>query len=146
MLTDILIYSPMFMAIIALIIKWQGMKKYIPAGLFASLYANVVCHIAMYFNCWTYPHKLEEAIVNCIVVPVLAMFWIRYAPAKISGLLAWNLLWTGILTVFEYYGERYTDVIKYHNGYAWYHSLLLWFISWFVWYGFHLWFSRQEET
>lgn len=146
MLTNILIYSPMIMAIIALIIKWKGMKKFIPAGLFSSLCANIICHIGMYFDCWIYPHKIEEVIVNCVVVPVLAMYWVRYAPSGISGLLAWNLLWSSILTVFEYYVERFTDVIKYHDGYDWYFSFGLWVISWFIWYGFHIWFNKKEET
>ena len=145
MLTNILIYSPMIASIMALIIKRRGMKKYIPAGLFSSLFANIVCHFALYLNWWTYPFEMEETIVNCVVVPVLAMYWIRYAPTKISGLIAWNLFWTGILTAFEYYGERFTNVIKYHNGYDWYFSLLLWFISWFIWLGFHIWFNKKDE-
>jgi len=136
----------MIAAILALIIKWNGMKKYIPAGLFSSLFANMVCHIAMYLNWWTYPYKLEETIVNCIVVPVLAMYWIRYVPTKISRLIAWNLLWTCVLTVFEYCGERFTNVIKYYDGYDWYFSLLLWFMSWFIWYGFHIWFNKKDEA
>lgn len=143
-LTFIFTYGPMVVSILALIIKWNGMKKYIPVGLFASLYANGVCHIAMVLNCWTYPNKIEEAIVNCVVVPVLAMFWIRYAPSQVSRLITWNLIWTGILTGFEFYGERYTNVIKYHNGYDWYYSFVLWFISWFIWYGFHIWFNNKD--
>lgn len=144
MLITILIYGPMIAAILALIIKWKGMKKYIPAGLFASLFATIICHFAMVLNWWMYPNKIEEPIVNCIVVPVLAMFWIRYAPSQVSGLITWNLIWTGILTVFEFYGERFTNVIKYLDGYDWYYSFVLWFISWFIWYGFHNWFNNKK--
>jgi len=145
MLTHVFTYGPMIAAIIALIIKWRGMKKYIPAGLFASLYANVICHIAMSLNCWTYPNKLEEAIANCVVVPVLAMYWIRYAPIRLSYFIYWNLLWTSVLTFFEYVGERFTNVIQYLDGYDWYWSFILWFVSWFIWYGFHKWFNYNKE-
>ena len=144
MLINILIYGPMIAAILALIIKWNGMKKYIPAGLFASLFANIICIFAMVFNWWMYPNKIEGPIVNCIVVPVLAMFWIRYAPSQVSGLITWSLIWTGILTLFEFYGERFTNIIRYLNGYDWYYSFVLWFISWFVWYGFHNWFNNKK--
>ncbi|MBC7075845.1 MAG: competence protein [Syntrophomonadaceae bacterium] len=144
MLTSIFTYGPLAAAVLALAINWRGMKKYIPAGLFASLYANIVCHVAMNFNLWTYPNKIEEAIVNCVIVPVLAMFWIRYRPNRFYGLLKWNLVWTGILTGFELYAERFTGVIKYHNGYDWYYSFILWFVSFFVWYGFYIWFNVEE--
>lgn len=143
MLTNIFTYGPMVAAILALIIKWDGMKKYIPVGLFSSLFANGICHIAIKLNWWTYPNTLEESIVNCIVVPVLAMFWVRYAPGQFSRLIMWNLIWTSILTGLEFYGERFTNVIKYHDGYDWYYSFLLWFISWFIWYGFHIWFNNE---
>ncbi|MEN6349871.1 MAG: CBO0543 family protein [Syntrophomonas sp.] len=146
MLKNLVIYVPMIAAILALIIKWREMKPYIPAGLFASLFANILCHIAMHLNWWTYPYRIEEPIVNCIIVPVLAMYWIRYAPTKIFGLVVWDLLWTGILTTIEYYVERITNIIKYSDGYHWYYSLLLWFISWFIWYGFHIWFNIPDET
>ena len=142
--TNILTYGPMLAAILALIIKWNGMKKFIPAGLFACFYATIVCHIAMALNWWTYPNELMESIVNCILVPVSAMFWIRYAPPRLSGLIIWNLLWSSILAVSEFYAERFTNVIKYYNEYDWYYSFVLWIISWFVWYAFHIWFNDKD--
>lgn len=39
-------YISMAVAILALIIKRKGMKRYVPVGLFASFYANIMCTIA----------------------------------------------------------------------------------------------------
>lgn len=144
MLTAIFTYGPLLIAILALIIKWKGMKKYIPVGLFASLYANIICHIAMSLNYWTYPFRAEEAIVNCVLVPVATMLWVRYAPARLSGLFFWNLIWTTTLSGLEYFTERFTTVITYMDGYTWYYSFVLWFISWFIWYGFNIWYCSED--
>jgi hypothetical protein len=122
------------------------MKKYITTGLFSSWAAYLICHISMSFPFWSYSDKLEEIFIDGLIVPVLAMLWVRYAPSSTLWLIAWNLLWTLPLTGLEYLGERYSSVIKYHNGYDWYHSLALWFISWFVWYAFHKWFTRDTST
>lgn len=145
-LTQVFMFFPPVIAIILLAVNWQGMKKYIPAGLFAAFCAEIICHIAAIYTIWSYPIKPEEILVNFIMVPVLAMFWIRYAPRRLVSLFYWNLLWTIPLTLLEHFAETYTNVIKHHNGYAWYHSLPLWFISWFVWYGFHKWFYNAKPT
>jgi hypothetical protein len=142
-LTQLFTYVPPVIAIAALIIKWRGMGEYLPAGLFASWFANFVCHSAMIFNFWSFSWDFEEAIINCILVPVAVMFWLRYFPRGKISLLFWNLLWTIPLTGLECISERFSNVIQYHHGYDCYYSLLLWFISWFVWYGFHQWFHKE---
>jgi hypothetical protein len=59
--------------------------------------------------------------------------------------IKWTLLWTTILTGIEYLAVRYTDMISYYNGYNWYHSYILWLISWYIWYSFHKWFYKEGE-
>ncbi|MDR3560419.1 MAG: competence protein [Negativicutes bacterium] len=134
-------------AVIAFILLRQGMKPFIPVGLFASLYANVWCYLAMRFGWWDFPARLVPFVreisvpANMLIVPVMAMIWVRYSPMK---RLYWALLWTCGLTGGEFLIERYTAVLKYHSGYDWYFSFLLWFASWFIWYYFHRWFWRKD--
>lgn len=133
-------------ALCALLLKYKGMKPYIPVAMFASLYANLWCYVATYFNWWEYPIQLvsiDEDIsvtTNMIIVPIAAMFWIRYSP---MSRIKWAFLWTTLLTIPEYLLERHTNAIKYHSGYDWYHTYLLWLISWFIWYQFHKWFYND---
>ncbi|HWP95316.1 MAG TPA: CBO0543 family protein [Syntrophomonadaceae bacterium] len=145
-LTKFFLYGPPILALILLIIKWPGMKKFLPAGLFASLAANSICHVGMIFDLWSYPFQIEEALVNCLIVPVMAMFWIRYAPSGRWRLLYWSIIWSLPLTGLEYVGVHYSNIFKYGNGYDWYYSLILWLLSWFVWYGFHLWFYNDSPN
>ncbi len=141
-------YLSVFIAIVAVIVSYKELKYFIPVGLFASFYANIVCYIANYFDWWEFPIRVLPGIrdisfsVNAIIVPVLAMFWIRYSP---MSRIKWALLWTTILTGIEYLSERYTDMIAYSNGYDWYYSYILWLISWFIWYSFHRWFYKDGE-
>lgn len=144
-------YGSMAVAAAALLIKIKGMKEYVPVGMFASLYANAWCFVAMNLNWWDFPARIidkPEDIslpANMVVVPIIAMFWVRYAPLRLRELILWAFLWTTVLTGFEFLLERYTNVLKYHDGYAWYFSYLLWFASWFLWYGFHLWFYNGRR-
>ncbi|EGO65538.1 CBO0543 family protein [Acetonema longum] len=141
-------YSSIFIAITAVIIARKELKRFIPIGLFASLYANLFCYIANYLNWWEFPARLFPGVkdisftFNVIIVPVLAMFWIRYSPLT---RIKWALLWTTILTGLEYWSERYTGLIAYHNGYDWYHSFILWLITWYIWYSLHKWFYKDGE-
>jgi len=145
-------YGAMALALTALILNWRGMKKYVPVGLFASFYANAWCAVAISFKWWEYHVRIVPAMddisvpVNFVVVPVLAMFWVRYMPLRLKEQLLWALIWTAPLTGVELLLERHTGVIKYHNGYEWYFSFLLWYLSWFIWYWFHLWLNggRRE--
>jgi len=57
-------YLFLFIAIVALIIGHKGMKRYIPVALFASLYANVWCYIATYFNWWEFPIRVVPLYVK----------------------------------------------------------------------------------
>jgi hypothetical protein len=139
--------APGVIAIIAVFLFRRGMKPFIPVAMFASLYANVWCYLAMRFGWWDFPARIVPFVseisvpANMIVVPVMAMFWVRYSPMT---RLNWALLWTSGLTFGEFLLERYTDVLKYHNGYDWYYSYVLWFVSWFVWYYFHRWFWNES--
>lgn len=137
-----------FTAIAAVIIARKELKRFIPVGLFASLYANLACYVAHYFNWWEFPSRLLPSVkdisftFNVIIVPVLVMFWVRYSPMT---RIKWTFLWTTLLTGIEYVFERYSDLITYHNGYDWYHSYILWLISWYIWYSAHKWFYKDGE-
>jgi hypothetical protein len=139
-------YLSIGIAIVATIIGHSGMKRYIPVAMFASLYANMWCYIANYFHWWEFPIRVLPGIkdisfaANVIVVPVLAMFWVRYSP---MSRIKWALLWSLILTFFEYGAQRYSAMVEYHNGYTAYHSFILWLISWYIWYSFHKWFYKD---
>ncbi len=138
-------YGSMTIAIMLLILKRKGMKQYVPVGMFASLYANVWCYIAKYFDLWYFPSRIfpiAEDIsipVNMVVVPIIAMFWVRYYPVRFKEKLLWVFGATTILTIIEVLIEKFTDALAYGNGYQWYYSYILWFFSWFIWLGFHQW-------
>jgi len=145
-------YGSISFAIIALIWKRDGMKKYVPVGLFASFYANLWCYLAIYFNLWGYHHhKILPLIrdisvpVNVIVAPIMAMFWVRYCPLRFKEKLLWAFIWTSLLTVVEVLIERRTNILAYHGSYHWYHSYILWFFTWFIWLGFHLWLNDWKR-
>lgn len=139
-------YVSIFISISALLIGHKGMKPFIPVGMFASLYANLWCYLAKYFSLWEFPLRLFPFVTdisvtaNIFAVPVLAMFWVRYSPMP---RISWALLWSTILTGLEYIAERYTDLITYSNGYEWYITFILWIISWYLWYYFHVWFWKD---
>lgn len=141
-------YLSIFIAIVAVIIARKELKRFIPVGLFASFYANICCYIANYFDWWEFPARFFPGVrdisftVNVIVVPVLAMFWVRYSP---MSRIKWTILWTTVLTLMEYLAVTKTNLIVYHNGYNWYFSYILWLISWYVWYSFHKWFYKDGE-
>jgi len=141
-------YLSILLAIAAVIIARKELKRFIPVGLFASVYANIFCYIANYFDWWEFPARLLPGVrdisftVNVIVVPVLVMFWVRYSP---MSRIKWTILWTTILTLLEYLAVTNTDLIVYRNGYNWYHSYILWLISWYIWYTFHKWFYKDGE-
>jgi hypothetical protein len=141
-------YLSIFFAIVAVILARKELKRFIPVGLFASFYANLVCYVANYFQWWDFPIKFLHGVkdisftTNVVIVPVLAMFWTRYSP---MSRIKWTLLWTTILTFAEYLAVINTDLIVYHNGYNWYYSYILWLISWYVWYSFHKWFYKDGE-
>ena len=137
-------------AVLLLAIKRKGMKKYIPAALFAAYWALVWCEFAEYFEWWEYPSMIFpyfdlSATANFVIVPIMAMFWIKYAPKGFEKLVIWALLSTIVLVGIEYFLERYTDLLEYGNEYEWYYSFILWFISWFAWYGFHVWFYDMTK-
>lgn len=138
-------YAAIAAAVIALIIDRRGISKYVPVALFSSLYANIWCYIAMYFNWWTFSQALLPFIddisftVNMISLPVAVMIWVKHIPDTFRGKVLWALLWTAGLTGVEVILERFTEIIDYHNGYDWYFSLVLWFFSWFIWAGYHKW-------
>lgn len=138
-------YGFMAAALALLIWKWNGMKAYIPVGLFASFYANAACTVEMFFGFWTFPYSVWpvslhlSAPFNLVVLPIIVMFWVRFMPLRLHEQIWWAFLWSVSLTSAEYLMERYTNLIAYHNGYDWYYTFPLWMISWFVWYGFHIW-------
>ncbi|GBF34735.1 hypothetical protein DCCM_3855 [Desulfocucumis palustris] len=144
-------YGSMVIAVTALIIKRTGMKEFVPVGLFASFYANLWCIVAATYHLWHFPSRIITALedisvpANFVVVPIMAMFWVRYCPLRLREKLLWAFIATGVLTLTEFLLEKYSDVLMYQGGYNWYHSYLLWFFSWFVWYGFHIWINNGRR-
>lgn len=142
-------YAAIAGAVITLIIDRKGASKFVPVALFASLYANIWCYIAMYFNWWTFPKALLPFIddisvtVNMLVLPIAVIIWVKHIPDTFKGKLLWAVIWTIGLTGVEVVLERFTAVIDYHNGYDWYHSFILWFFSWFIWAAYHKWQLRK---
>lgn len=140
-------YGAMAAAIIALLVKIKGMKRYVAVGLFASFYANAWCVVAATYHLWHFPSRIVPAVkalsvpFNFIVVPVIAMFWVRYFPLRLREQLLWAFVWTTALTGAEFLFERFTGLLRYDNGYQWFYSYILWFLSFFIWYGFHLWLN-----
>lgn len=141
-------YGAMAVAIGALILKWRGMKKFVVVGLFASFYANLWCFVSAHYHLWVFHANVFVPAVkdfslsaNLVVVPILAMFWVRYCPRRFKEVLLWAFLWTTVITGFEFIVERFTEALIYHNGYDWYYSYVLWFLSWFIWLGFYLWLN-----
>jgi hypothetical protein len=138
-------YGAIAAAVIALIIDRKGSAKFIPVALLASLYGNVWCYFAKYFNWWTYTVRLVPVvedisfIVNVIVLPIAVIIWVKHIPDTALGKFLWAFFWTVGLTAVELVLERFTAVIDYHNGYDWYISFPLWFISWYVWAAYHKW-------
>lgn len=138
-------YGSIAAALIALFIDRKGISKFVPAAMFASLYANLWCYIAIYFQLWHFPVRFLSFIqdipvtVNMIVVPIMAIIWIKHIPDTFKGKMIWAIVWTIGLTLVEFFIERYTKLLDYSNGYAWYYSLILWFFSWFIWAGYHKW-------
>lgn len=142
-------YFSMLAALAALYIGRRGMKPYVPVAVFASLYTDLVCDVGVEgLYLWTYPARLapfvqESLPAGLVVVPVIAMFWVRYCPRKLWPAFLWALAWAVPLTLGEYYAERHTQLIEYLNGYDWYHSFLLWLLSFAIWRSFHLWLTAK---
>jgi hypothetical protein len=144
-------YGAVAVSLLALLLDRKGASKFVPVALFASLYANLWCYLAEYFNLWKYPVRLVPVvddinfIINVIVVPVAAIIWVKHIPDTARGKFLWALGWTAGLTGIEVLLERYTSVITYRNGYDWYFSFLLWFISWYIWAAYHKWQIRKVQ-
>lgn len=143
-------FASVTIALVALYIGRHGMKNYLPVGLFASFYANLICSFMVIFQWWHFHADIvgNENIsfpANFVVVPILAMFWVRFCPHTITGRIAWGLLWSIPLSLAEFAAEKYTKMIKYHNGYDWYFTLLWWMGSWFIWLTFHNWLMDEKR-
>ena len=100
-------YGTIVISLVALFLDREGTIKYIPVALFASLYANIWCYIANCFHLWTYQDKLFSivqdisATANLIVVPILAIIWIKHIPNTLIGKYIWAFVWTTGLTLFQ---------------------------------------------
>lgn len=145
-------YGAMTIALVCLINKRKGMIKYLPVGLFAYYYSQIVCQVVMgIFEFWSYPYRVfafEDTSIpaNAVVIPIMAMFWIRYMPSGIRNRMLWWLSWSTVLTTFEYFAEKHTGLITYHNGYNSLYTGVLWLISWTIFYNFHRWFWKRYQT
>lgn len=67
------------------------------------------------------------------------MFWLRYCPSSRKGIIFWVLSWSAVLTIMEFFFERHTSLIRYHNGYEAIFSFVLWTISFPLYLAFHHW-------
>lgn len=142
-------FGSAILALVLFLIKIRGMRPYLPVGLFAHVYADYICVAAMkFFHWWSFPDRIYPGIsisisANKIAIPILAMFWVRYLPDRLTMRILWWFSWSISLAVGEYFANRYTRLIEYGNGYDWYWTLVFWLITWPIWYTFHLWMHGQ---
>ncbi|ACV61527.1 hypothetical protein Dtox_0607 [Desulfofarcimen acetoxidans DSM 771] len=138
-----------FTILILLLIKRKDIKKFIPVGLFAILYADIWCYIAEYLKIWSYPTRLfaQYTIVsipfNYFALPVIVMVWIMFCPSSLKGKAIWALSWSLFFISAEFGLTRYTKILAYTNGFDIHISFFLWLISWFIFYEFHVWINSK---
>ena len=145
----ILEYITVAVVVLVFILKAKGMKKYVPTALFSIIYANIWCLIADYFKLWNYPTRFAPSTFvsisfNYIILPILVMFWLRYIPVNTAYRVAWAFGWTIIFILGEFILTRYTNILKYTNGYDIHISFILWMISWYIFFKFHCWITYTK--
>jgi hypothetical protein len=142
-------YIAMFTTIILFLSKAKGMRKYIPAGLFSVVYANIWCYAAEYLKIWNYPSRIIYITVvnipfNYVVLPILVMFWLRYMPVNSAYRIAWGIGWSLALSIIELIITRFTNILKYTNGFDVHISFILWLISFYIFFKFHCWITYTK--
>ena len=142
---NIIEYSSILLSLALLWFIRRNIKKYIPVGLLASGYAVFIDQLGSAFNCWKYNSNIFPALhgvhmpLDYIVVPALTITFVKYVPRTIIGLVLGSLVFTFFSGGIEYLVERYTDIIKFGQGYVIWFSLLIWLILWPIAYLFHVW-------
>lgn len=135
--------------LIILLFKRRDVKKYIPVGLFAIVYANLWCYFAEYTKLWSFPMRLFPKITivpiafNYFILPVMIILWLKYCPGTLKGKIIWALAWSLLIIGVEFAVTRYTKFLDYTNGFDIHISFVLWLISWFIFYRFHHWISSE---
>lgn len=138
--------------LIVVYVKRHGMKPYIMLWLFAAWFSDWIGILGtQHLHYWKYTGGIFYGIGlwfigDDIIIPTFAMLAIRYWPTKRNSAWLYVLLWTVSLTGLEYLAERYTELLKYENGYDWYYSFFVWLFSVIVWRLFHSWWEGNNVT
>lgn len=150
MIEIIVQYAIIIVSIIVYGLKRSKFKKYIYMKYFVIVYSGTWAWTAKTLNLWTYPARIINMPIisvafNFFLIPVLALLWLGYSPKGLKEKAIKALKWTTILIVFEFFVERYTNLISYGPRYNIFYSYIIWYISWFVWSGYYYWFHLQAK-
>ncbi|NPV89977.1 MAG: hypothetical protein HPY50_04285 [Firmicutes bacterium] len=137
-------------ALLALVVRLRGMKKYIIAALFASLFTDFYFTLAtQVFHWWDYHGGILKEVglsfsYPDVIIPIAAMFVVRYWPHDRKSQALWGLAWSGALTGFDYFCANYTTLMEFKNGFTWYYDVFLWAANLLAWYVFYRWFVERR--
>ena len=104
-------------------------------------------------NLIAYPYRLffkktlkSSFTFEFFVYPALCSLFNLYYPEKRSNMvkLLYYFFHTGIITVFESFAVKYTDLIKYKK-WAWYWSFTTMWISYYISRIYHRWFFEDKS-
>lgn len=143
-------YAIIIISIIVYGLKRSKFKKCIYMKYFVIVYSGTWAWTAKTLNLWTYPARIINMPIisvafNFFLIPVLALLWLGYSPKGLKAKAIKALKWTTILIVFEFFAERYTNLISYGPRYNIFYSYIIWYISWFIWSGYYYWFHMQAK-
>lgn len=129
----------------------NDIRKYISVGLFSIVYADLWCYLADILKIWSYPLRIFPELsvssipFNYIVLPIVVMIWMMYCPESRKGRVLWALAWSILFITAEFLVTRLTHQLIYTNGFDIHLSFLLWLMSWFIFYRFHVWVNKGEQ-
>ncbi len=139
------------LAVAAFLLKFKGMKKYIPLALFGIVYTNILCYFADYLKLWNFPVKIIPSAAvsipfNYFVIPVLIIYWRRFCPVNTAYRFFWTLGWSIVIIAAEYILTRFTNILSFTNGFDIHISFLLWMGSFYIFYIFHSWIVGNYDA
>lgn len=138
--------------VIIVYIKRHGTKPYVMLWLFAAWFSDWIGILAtQHLHLWKYTGGIFYGIGlwfigDDIIIPTFALLAIRFWPRNKHSAWLYALIWAAGLTGLEYLAERYTELLKYENGYTWYYSFFVWLFSIIVWRVFQSWWEEHNVT
>ena len=135
--------------IIVLLLRKNNLKKYIPVGMFVILYGDFWCFLADHFKLWSYPTRIFPNFTvasipfNYVALPTLVILWLMYCPRGLNRKILWAAAGSAFFIGLEYIFTRYTKALEYKNGFDIHITFVLWLVSWYIFYKFHLWINNE---